>query len=184
LTQTILTTGRLQVLPFTEDDYPLLLELHSDPEVNRFHSPGPAMMCPEEVRRRLSDYVGDHRALGISKWKLETHDGTFVGRAGFSWQSDPEGYEMGYSFRRGAWGMGYATEIARALVAWFFERTSEDQLLAYAAIEHVASLNVMRKAGMDFWLDMEKHGRPCRFYRITRTRHREMGSAAVCGQAG
>lgn len=75
----ILTTGRLRLLPFSEDDFPLLQDLHSDPEVNRYLSPGPAIMDPEEVRRRLANYVGDHRGTGMSKWKLETVEGAFIG---------------------------------------------------------------------------------------------------------
>ncbi|MEM9632947.1 MAG: GNAT family N-acetyltransferase [Pseudomonadota bacterium] len=165
----LLKTDRLQVLPFEEADFPLLLDLHSDPEVNRYHSPGPMPMAPEEVRERLNNYVQSHRQLGISKWKLETLDGEFVGRAGFSWQKDPAGFELGYSLKKAAWGRGYATEIATALVRWFFRETDQDHLLAYAISEHSASLRVMEKAGLRYWLEMEKHGCPCTFYRVDRS---------------
>lgn len=167
----ILTTGRLRLSPFTEDDFPLLQDLHSDPEVNRYLSPGPAVMDPDEVRRRLANYVGDHRLTGISKWKLETVGGTFIGRAGFSLERDPEGHELGCSLKRSAWGQGYASEIAKALVAWFFDKTPHDHMFAYAIAEHEASQRVMRKAGLRFWLEMRKHGLPCRFYRITRLQY-------------
>jgi len=168
LTKPILQTGRLRLVPFSEDDFEILQALHSDPEVNRYLSPGPAIMSPEEVRRRLENYVGDHHHTGISKWKLETLDGDPVGRAGFSWMNNPDGYELGYSLKRSVWGRGYATEIARALVAWFFDNTDQDHLLAYAVREHAASLNVMKKAGMRHWQDLEKHGLACRFYRMER----------------
>jgi RimJ/RimL family protein N-acetyltransferase len=167
----ILTTGRLRLLPFSEEDFPLLQDLHSDPEVNRYLSPGPAIMDPEEVRRRLANYVGDHRGSGISKWKLETVEGAFIGRAGFSFERNPEGYELGYSLKRSAWGKGYASEIARALVGWFFDTTQNDHMLAYAVAEHEASQRVMQKAGLRFWREIRKHGLHCRFYRITRRQY-------------
>ena len=88
-----------------------------------------------EVRHRLGRYLEDHRLFGISKWKLETLDGAFVDRAGFSWQSRPQGFELGYSLKRSAWGRGYATEIAGALVGWFFEQRPEPHLLAYAVAD-------------------------------------------------
>ncbi|MES0811173.1 GNAT family N-acetyltransferase [Roseibium sp. SCPC15] len=169
LPEILLKTARLQVLPFEDADFPLLLDLHSDPEVNRYHSPGPVPMAKEEARRRLNNYVQMHRQSGVSKWKLETLDGEFVGRAGFSWQQEPAGYELGYSLKRSAWGRGYATEIARELVRWFFEETDHDHLLAYAVSENLASLRVMQKAGMRLWLEMEKHDLPCTFYRVDRT---------------
>jgi len=170
-------TARLRAFPFEETDFGLLADLHSDPEVNRYLSPGLAPMSEAEVRRRLTNYVEDHRRLGISKWKLATTDGMFVGRAGFSWQEDPEGFELGYSFKRDAWGRGYATEIASALVAWFFRNTSEPHLIAYAVSEHQASRNVMIKAGLRHWQDTEKHGVPCSFYRIGREEFQRSGAA-------
>ena len=168
MTDLILQTARLRLVPFTEADFATLQELHSDPEVNRYLSPGPVVMSPEDVQRRLTTYAGEHLRTGLSKWKLEQLDGTFLGRAGFSGQSDPQGFELGYSLKQAAWGNGYATEIARALVSWFFENTTQDYLFAYALREHEASLRVMNKAGMRFWRDMEKHGHGCRFYRVDR----------------
>ncbi|WP_298963879.1 GNAT family N-acetyltransferase [uncultured Roseibium sp.] len=167
----ILVTRRLKLTPFLETDYELLKDLHSDPEVNRYHSPGLAPMADAEIRRRLKSYVEDHQRTGISKWKLETIDGDFIGRAGFSWQDKPDGYELGYSLKRAYWGQGYASEIARALVAWFFSHRTEDQMFAYAASEHEISFAVMEKAGLRPWMDMIKHGVSCRFYRITRQDH-------------
>ncbi|MCK7613501.1 GNAT family N-acetyltransferase [Roseibium sediminicola] len=178
MTNPVLETDRLRLVPFTEDDFQNLQSLHSDPEVNRYLSPGPAIMSPEEVRHRLTNYIGDHLHTGISKWKLETLDGDVVGRAGFTWMNDPEGYELGYCLKQAAWGRGYATEITRALIAWFFENTDQDHFLAYAVRENDASLKVMQKAGMGFWLDLDMHGLACRFYRIDRSTYMEQAMAA------
>ncbi len=164
----VLTTERLRLVPFAKEDYYLFLGLHSDPEVNRFLSPGPQPMSEAEARERLAKYMDAHDRNQISKWKLETVSGDFLGRAGFSWQKDPAGFEMGYSLKRSAWGKGYATEIARGLVSWFFKTMPDDHLIAYSASEHQTSQNVMVKSGMTFWKEMEKHGVPCRFFRITR----------------
>ncbi|WP_428643399.1 GNAT family N-acetyltransferase [Roseibium sp.] len=164
----VLTTERLRLVPFRECDLPLLADLHSDPEVNRYLSPGPVPMSEAEVRRRLATYISDHQLHGISKWKLETLEGDFIGRAGFSYLDCPAGIEMGYSLKRAAWGQGYATEIAGGLVEWFFQNTVHDILTAYAFMEHKASQKVMLKCGFCHWRDMVKHGAPCSFYRICR----------------
>ena len=168
MTEIILTTERLRVEPFQETDFPLLLELHSDPEVNRYLSPGPAPMGEEEVERRLETYVKLHRESGLSKWKLLTRDGKFIGRAGLSWINAPDGFEVGYSLKQDEWGRGYATEIAKGLANWFFENTDNRFLIAFAHSRHLASLNVMKKAGFTYWFDMERDGVPCTFYRIER----------------
>jgi RimJ/RimL family protein N-acetyltransferase len=165
----VLTTERTRLVPFTPDDFPYLQELHSDPEVNRYHlSTGPAPMDSGEISKRLKSYIDEHISLGISKWKLETVSGEFLGRAGFSRLKEPAGFEMGYSLKQAAWGRGYATEIARELVGWFFKTMPDNHLIAYSASENQSSQNVMVKSGMKFWKEMEKHGVACRFFRITR----------------
>ena len=170
MTEIILKTERLCIAPFEETDFPLLFELHSDPEVNRYLAPGFAPMEREEVERRLSSYVQEHRRSGLSKWKVSTLDGEFIGRAGVSWMTDPDGYELGYSLKREAWGKGYASEIAKALTGWFFANTDNRYLIAFACSEHEKSLNVMQKSGFCFWCEREKLGVPCTFYRIERPR--------------
>ncbi len=168
LTNPILETERLRIEPFEEGDFDLLFELHSDPEVNRYLAPGPSPMSAEEVERRLKNYVAEHRNSGISKWKVLTREGEFVGRAGLSWLTQPDGYEIGYSLKRDHWGKGYGTEIAKSLARWFFENTDHRFLIAFAHTDHLASLKVMEKAGFSYWFDMEKHDVPCTFYLIER----------------
>ena len=168
LADVILTSERLRIVPFEEADFPLLLELHSDPQVNRYLSPGLMPMEASEVERRLQCYVLEHRRSGLSKWKVLTREGNFIGRAGVTRMTDPNGYELGYSLKCEEWGRGYATEIARALTGWYFENTGNRYLIAYAHSEHAKSLQVMRKAGFAFWFEKDKHGVPCTFYRIER----------------
>lgn len=168
LTDILLKTARLQLVPFTADDYPLLSRLHADPEVNRFLSPGRYPMAEDEVHERLEKYVADHLRTGFSKWKVLTLGGTFLGRAGVTYMADLQVYELGYTLMQSAWGKGYATEIARGLVPWFFDKTDETCLIAYAYSDNTASRHVMEKAGFQHWYDAERHGVACSFYRIFR----------------
>lgn len=160
-------------MPYSEEDLSALMELHSDPEVNRFlapgpHASGPVAFSPADVRARLARYMENNRMSRISGWKLETLDGVFVGRAGFSRLNNPDGYELGYVLKRSLWGRGYASEIARALVDWFFNHSSEPQLFAVVEQAHGASIKVLEKAGLRFWQDREIDGVACAYYRITR----------------
>ncbi|MEL7528906.1 MAG: GNAT family N-acetyltransferase [Pseudomonadota bacterium] len=164
----ILETARLRLEPFVAADFPFLLEHHSDPEVNRYHSPGPRPMTSEEVNTRLFEFIERNDGSGFGRRKLSTHDGAYVGRAGIDWMNDPDGFELAYSLQRSAWGKGYASEIATALTRWFFEATDNAFLIAYAHAEHHASQHVMKKTGFKHWFDREKHDVPCSFYRIER----------------
>ncbi|WP_334160625.1 GNAT family N-acetyltransferase [Phenylobacterium sp.] len=141
----VLETDRLVLRPFTPDDYELLADLHSDPEVQRYiGGPWPR----EAIQGRLDAYVADQAKYGFSKWKAHLRDGTFVGRCGVSYWARKGEFELGYSFRRIAWGRGLATEAARAVAARFFELSTEPRLHGFTAVENLGSRRVLERIGM------------------------------------
>jgi ribosomal-protein-alanine N-acetyltransferase len=161
----ILTTERLVFRPFTPDDFDLLLDLHSDPEVQRYIG---GMFGAEGVRMRLDHYLRDQADRGFSKWKAYLRDGTFVGRAGVSTDPENGGVELGYSFARAFWGLGLASEAARCVVEWMWRNTDEPRIGAFAVLENAASRRVLEKLGMVFQGERESHGDLCAFYSLER----------------
>jgi RimJ/RimL family protein N-acetyltransferase len=95
-----------------------------------------------------------------------------IGRAGFG--DYVGGRELGYTFDRQYWGRGLATEAATALVRWHVANpaprsTNPDEpmrLWAYAAVDNVASVRVMTKAGLRFVEIREHAGRPYAFFTL------------------
>ena len=150
--QPILSTERLEFHPFTPDDLPLLVELHSDPEVQRYIG---GMWEEGACQRRLDQYVAQQAEFGVSKWKAYLKDGTFVGRAGISWWEPHQAFEIGYSFARAAWGQGLATEAAQAIVEWFFATTPHRLLIGFTDVENLASRRVLEKVGMRWQGDQD-----------------------------
>lgn len=62
--------------------------------------------------------------------------------------ADPREAELGYRFQRTAWGAGYATEAARALINEGFADPEVDRIVATTYQDNVASQRVMQKLGM------------------------------------
>ena len=81
---TVLRSRRLAFSPFVGSDLNLLIELHSDPEIMRYLSPGGLPWPREVIVEKLAGFIAEHAARGHSKWKACLHDGTFIGRAGFA----------------------------------------------------------------------------------------------------
>jgi RimJ/RimL family protein N-acetyltransferase len=165
MSDVILETERLVFRPFTPQDFDLLLELHSDPQVQRYIG---GMFGETGVRLRLDHYLRDQAERGHSKWKAYLRDGTFVGRAGVSWDAELGERELGYTFARPFWGQGLASEAAAAILDWMWANTDAPDIAAFAVIENRPSRRVLEKVGMVFEREAVSHGDLCALYRIAR----------------
>jgi RimJ/RimL family protein N-acetyltransferase len=155
-----LETERLRLREFTEEDADLLLELDSDPEVMRYIGPyglPDSAAYRERVRTKWIPYYA--RGKGYGFWAaLEKATGAFLGwvclRPALDYLFAAEAghraneVELGYRLRRAAWGRGYATEAARALVPKAFAESDAACVVATALVGNVASTRVMEKAGL------------------------------------
>jgi RimJ/RimL family protein N-acetyltransferase len=78
--------------------------------------------------------------------------------------------EIGWRLSRANWGNGYATEGARAVLAFGFGALDLERIVSVHAVGNDPSGNVMRKIGMH--LDREtthpRNGRAVRVYAIDR----------------
>ncbi len=106
----------------------------------------------EEIERDLLPAFLDHyrRWEGYGFWAaVEKSSGEFLGwfhlRPAPGHPNDEP--ELGYRLRARAWGRGYATEGARALLGEAFGPLGLDRVVAVARAENTASLNVLRKLG-------------------------------------
>ena len=144
-----ISTRRLLLRPWCEADLAVFAELHADAEV-MWDVGGPldTAACEEKLNRYRTAYA----SLGVCRWAVETRDGTFVGYAGLmpSQPSHPLGkhFDIGWRLCRHAWGMGYATEAAKAALDDAFDRLGLVEVLAYTAPENRRSQAVMKRLGL------------------------------------
>jgi RimJ/RimL family protein N-acetyltransferase len=120
MTTPILTTERLEMREWRDEDLDDATALFTDPEVNRHLD---AVADRDECWRTVIAVQAGHWALrGYGCWVLQRRDdGRFLGFCGL-WR--PEGWpgvELVWALARSAWGQGYATEAARAALRWGWE---------------------------------------------------------------
>jgi [ribosomal protein S5]-alanine N-acetyltransferase len=163
----ILETHRLTLQPFTLEDLDTLVELHANPEVNRHFSPTGAW-SKEITKDKLERFIAHQQTHGYSKMKVLLKDGTFIGRAGFLIYPETGETELGYCFKREYWYKGYATEVSQALVPWIFDTTALNHIIAFAAVENLASRNVLEKIGMTFTDSRPINNTLHAFYKLAR----------------
>ena len=101
-------------------------------------------------------------------WWRERSSGDLVGYAGLNGDEvDGEpSVEIGWSITPPRQGEGFATEAARACVAWGFERCGLQRIVAFALIDNERSRRVMEKLGMAYVRDFERAGLPHALYEL------------------
>jgi len=151
--QVFLETERLVLRRFTESDADDLFDLDADPEVMRYVNGGratPRDEIEEHILPRFLRYY--ERFEGFGFWAaIEKSSGEFLGWFHFRPREggSPEEAELGYRLKRSAWGKGYATEGARALIRKGFTEPGVRRVFAETMAVNTASRRVMEKAGLE-----------------------------------
>jgi len=139
---------------FTADGADMLIELDSDPEVMRHLTGGEPTLPPAVVRERvipnvLATYERWDGRFGLFAAYVK-EGGDFIGW--FQLRPERGGpldeVELGYRLRRDAWGKGYATEAARALLDKGFSELGLRVVWGETMAVNLASQKVMEKVGM------------------------------------
>ena len=143
-----LVTARLRLRPPTETDADDLVALMSDAHVLRYWD-APPWSDPGRVERFLS--VSRQQAEEGTGARLvieEGRDGTFLGWCTLQgWNHDHRRASLGYCLAAPAWGHGYATEAARALLTWAFATLDLNRVQAEVDTRNPASGRVLEKLG-------------------------------------
>ena len=143
-----LHTARLRLRPFTDGDADDLFALHSDAHVLRYWDSPPWRDRARAERflaacRQLAD-DGTGARLAVDRLS----DGAFVGWCCLSrWNPDHRSAALGYCLDATAWGHGYATEAAQALLQWAFDTLDLHRVQAETDTRNVASARVLEKLG-------------------------------------
>jgi RimJ/RimL family protein N-acetyltransferase len=147
---TELRTPRLRLRAWRAEDREPFAAMNADPRVMEFYS---APLSPAESDA-LVDRIGEHFAAhGFGLWAMEIPDvapfGGYVGLAvpRFTAHFTPC-VEIGWRLDASLWGRGYATEAARAVLAYGFETLGLDEIVSFTTEKNLRSRRVMERIGM------------------------------------
>jgi RimJ/RimL family protein N-acetyltransferase len=151
-----LETARLRLRPYRLDDFAALAERWAHPEVVRHIGGAPS--SPEESWTRLLKQVGHWQLLGFGYWAVEEKaSGLCVGDVGFAEHKRAmtpsiDGLpELGWVLAPAAHGKGFATEAARAALAWLDADGRFARSVCIIKPENAASIRVAEKLGFREW---------------------------------
>jgi len=141
-------TDRLILREATDDDFDDLLTLFNDDDVMRFYR---SKRDEAKTRQWIESSRRNYERYGHSKWIVEARaPREFLGYCGllvYPIEGIDE-IELGYMFKRGAWGLGYATEAARVCLAVARDRFGYRRVVSIIDAENVRARRVAERLGM------------------------------------
>ncbi len=164
-----LTTQRLVLRPFREEDAADLFELSQEPDVVRFVGNG-VIPTRQDCWRAVAGWIGHWVLRGYGMWAVEERaSGRFIGRIGLINPVGWPGPEIGYLLGKPAWGRGYATEGGQAAIDWGFTEIGFDELISLVDPANTASIAVATRLGEKPHGEVELLGHQVGRYAITRS---------------
>jgi RimJ/RimL family protein N-acetyltransferase len=139
-------TARLELRPMDERDLDALADLDAFEEVRTAIDPFGEHIPLDPIERREYERRFLHPAGFLAAIELAT--GRFLGW--FQLEPDRDQAEIGYRLRPDAWGQGFATEGAAALLDDALSRPDVTRVYAHALLSNVGSIRVMEKIGMTY----------------------------------
>ena len=147
----VIETERLRLRRFTVDDAEAYWPLVSHPDVLR-HVGEPAVTSIAAVRDLLeSRPLRDYRLYGYGRMAcIDKHSGRLIGFSGLKYLDDMDETDIGYRFIPEAWGKGYATESAAAVIARQAAEFGLRRIIGLVEPENAGSVGVLKKLGLTF----------------------------------
>jgi len=175
----IVETARLILRDWRDEDLPAFAAMNADPRVMEFF---PGMLTRDESEALVGRLRQHWKERGLGLWAVEVRGGApcigFVGlmvpkfKAHFT-----PCVEIGWRLAAEHWGRGFATEGARAALAFGFEELHLVEIVSFTTVANQRSRRVMERLGMsrnpadDFERESIPVGHPVRphvLYRLTR----------------
>jgi ribosomal-protein-alanine N-acetyltransferase len=145
-----LCTARLTLRRPTVADLPVIYAVHADPAACA-HNPSDGLRTVAEARALFACWDGQWRRSGFGYWVVRA--AAYEAPVGFcgvkpATLAGREVLNLFYRLAPAAWGNGFATEAASAVVAWAGRHLTDWSVVARVRPANLASQTVARRAGL------------------------------------
>jgi len=162
----IFETNRLLLRTFTLLDAQLIYELSSDQDVIRYtHDPVRDTEHAKEILEKT--IIPQYVLYNHGRWAVHIKiNNDFIGWCGLKYRAEINEIDLGYRFKKHAWGKGYATEAAFACIKYGFEKLDLQRIVGRAEVENIGSWKVLEKCSMKYIGEEEIEGHTHKTYEI------------------
>lgn len=153
----IIETERLFLREFKIQDASKLALVLSNPESMKYY---PHPFSKKEVDNWINWNLDNYKKYGFGLWAVILKaSGELIGDCGITMQKveDETFPEIGYHIRKEFCHNGYASEAAKACMAFAFEQKGFSKMFSYMKSDNVPSRGVAEKIGMKFIKTFQKN---------------------------
>lgn len=171
----VVQTARLCLRRMAATDIEPVARMFSDPEVMRYSITGTRDREASVAWLERSIAVYDEHGFGFLA-AIERKSGEYVGHVGLLPQEvdGQREVEIGYWLRRQSWGLGYATEAARACRDHGLDALDRERLISIIVPSNERSRRVAQKIGMRMEKQTAWKGVDVCVYALTRVSCRDL----------
>ncbi len=148
LSPTVLSTERLRLRWFREEDAAANFAVFSDPEVTRYWSRAPWTELEQSVQMIASTMANCADGSGLRFAIEPLAGGDIIGNVSlFHFVDDSRRCDIGYALASRHWGHGYVSEALRAVIDYGFRELALNRIEADVDPANAASRRVLEKLG-------------------------------------
>jgi RimJ/RimL family protein N-acetyltransferase len=144
------TTHRLLLRQWRDEDLPLFARINADPQVMKYF---PSVLSIEQSNAMAHNLRAVISQKGWGFWAVElAASGEFIGFVGLNEPAYELPFapcvEVGWRLAKAYWGRGYATEAGRAALAVAFDALALPEVVSFTPVPNKKSRAVMERLGM------------------------------------
>ena len=143
----VIESERLLLRKWNDEDAAAVEDIYLKPKVMKFIPGG--VWSPERTARVIARMRELDIEQGFGFYPILVKSlGKIIGHCGLGYLEQTPEIEVAYVLDSSYWGQGYASEAARATIAYGFSRLNISRIVAVAFPENARSIGVMRSIGM------------------------------------
>ncbi len=152
----IVETKHLYLRLLCSDDKDAVLTLHSDKDIIRYTND----RAFADTNDALDFIAQQQQKIPLARFAVvRKSDHAFVGWCGLQ-TNELDLVDLSFRFLKKYWGLGFATEAARACLQYGFKNIRLDQITARVHRQNSASRRVLEKIGMTWYKTDSCRGMP------------------------
>ena len=143
-------TERLNLRQWQTSDEATYIAMNSDAEVMEFF---PSVLTAAQSLSHINKMREQIDKEGFGLFAVERkEDNAFIGYTGFAYPRFEAAFtpciEIGWRMAKEYWNKGYATEAAKACLAFGFDTLQLKNIYSFTAVKNIRSEKLMQKIGM------------------------------------